>query len=117
MNTSITLNLHRVDNKKTKAKSTLVVGLLKKYGIPGTQAVRMYNQNGGEYIVRKCFQLDFFKEKYLMRDGFGIKDERRWLMANINNMYDESDEFINWFENKKDYIIKTDSELKELLSV
>jgi hypothetical protein len=116
METKLTLNLHRVDNRKSKAKSTLIVDLLKKYNIPGGQAVRMFHENGPEYIVRKCHQLDFFKEKYLMRnDGFGIKDERRWLIASINNQYDE---FKDWYKRRQDEIVKNGpDELRDLLNV
>jgi hypothetical protein len=113
MNTSITLNLHRVDDKKSKAKSTLVVDLLKKFDIPGTQAVRMYHQNGPEYIVRKCFLLEYhlYKKKPVL-------DKRRWLMACINNDWNESDEFINWYKRKKEYILNNgNDDLKQLISV
>ncbi len=119
MNTSLTLNLHKVNKPKSKAKSTLIVDLLKKYNIAGTQAVRMFNQSGGEYIVRKCFLLDYFKEKYLMKnDGFGVKDERRWLIASINNDYNEPEDFLNWYKRKKDYIIANgNADLKRLVSI
>ena len=110
---SITLNLHRVDNRKSKAKSTLIVDLLKKFDIPGTQAVRMYHQNGPEYIVRKAFLL----EHYLYKKK-PIGDKRRWLIACIHNDWTESDDFLNWFKRRKEYILNNgDDDLKQLLSI
>ena len=102
MNTSITLNLHRVDNVKTKAKSTLIVNLLKKFDIPGSQAVRMFHQNGAEYLVRKAFLLE-----YRLYKNLPVDDRKRWLIACINNDWNESDEFKEWYEHRKDNIIKT----------
>ena len=91
MHISITLNFKVVDDKKKKAVSTLIVNLLKKFDIPGGQAARMFHLNGHEYLVRKCFLLEFhlYKKKPVL-------DNRRWLMACINNDWNESDEFKNW---------------------
>ena len=113
METKLTLNLHRVDNRKTKAKSTLIVDLLKKFDIPGGQAVRMFHQNGHEYIVRKCYLLE-----YQIYSKKPIGDKKRWLMACINNDWRESDAFKEWFKVKKEYILNNgNDDLRQLLSV
>jgi len=113
METKLTLNLHRVDNRKVKAKSTLIVDLLKKFDIPGGQAVRMFHQNGAEYLVRKAFLLEWhlYKKKPVL-------DRKRWLMAAINNDWNESDEFKEWWKRKQDHIASNgNDDLRQLLSV
>ena len=116
MNTTFTLNLHRVDNRKSKAKSTLIVDLLKKFDIPGGQATGLYQKHGkegGEYIVRKCFLLEYWHH---MKKPVG--DNRRWLIAAINNDWDESDAFKDWYKRKKEYILNNgNDDMKQLLSI
>jgi len=38
-----------IEERKVKATSTLIVDLLKKFDIPGSQAVRMFQAYGPEY--------------------------------------------------------------------
>jgi len=118
MNKSLTLNFKVVDDKKKKkAKSTLVVDLLKRRGVSGTQAVRMFQQCGAEYLVRKCFHLDWYVDKYL-NSNYPVKDTRRWLIACINNNHNESDEFLDWLDRKKEYIINNgNDDLKALVEI
>ena len=113
MNQSITLNLHRIDNKKTKATSTLIVDLLKNFDIPGTMAVRLFQQSGGEYLVRKCFLLEYYLYKKKP-----VLDKRRWLLAAINNNWNESDDFLNWYKSRREYILNNgNDDLKRLVSI
>jgi hypothetical protein len=115
MKQSITLNLHRVDNKKTKAKSTLIVDLLKNHGIPGGQAVKIFQTNRPEYIVRKCFLLDYQLEK---RNPITIVDAKRWIQSAIRNDYLEPEAFNNWYKDKCEYIIKNgNDDLKRLVEI
>ena len=117
MNTTLTLNLHKIDHRKVKAKSSLVIDLLKSRGIPGGRAAAMYHINGGEYLIKKVFMLDFFMEKYLHGDT-QIKDTKRWLQACITNDYTETEDFNGWFKRKKEYIAQNgSSDLRQLLSV
>ena len=113
MDKSITLNFKVVDNKKSKPKSSLIIELLKRRGIAGSQALRMFQSYGPEYLVRKNFLLDYYKNK-----GSYIHDDRRWIQAAIVNDYSESDDFINWLKRKKDDIIQNGGDdIKQLLSV
>ena len=113
MEQTMTLNFKVVDNVKRKATSTLIVNLLKKFDIPGSQAVRMFHQNGHEYIVRKCYLLEY--QIYIKKP---IGDKKRWLMACINNDWNESDAFKAWYKDKKEYIINNgNDDLRQLLSV
>ena len=113
MDKSITLNFKVVDNKKSKAKSSLIIELLKRRGIAGSQALRMFQAYGSEYLVRKNFLLDYYKNK-----GSYIHDDRRWIQAAIVNDYSESDDFINWLKRKKDDIIQNGGDdIKQLISI
>ena len=113
MNTHLTLNLHRIDTRKNKAKSTIVVDLLKKRGIAGTMAVRMFHTYSSEYLIRKNWLLDYTKQR-----GVPVLDDRRWLLYAIKNDYNESDDFLSWLERKKNHIIKTgDEDLIQLVSI
>lgn len=112
MNQTFTLNLHKLDCR-TKAKSTLIVDLLKKRGIPGSMAARMFCLNSGEYLLRKCWLLDFQIER-----GYPVIDKRRWLLAAIKNDYNEPDKFLEWLKRKKEYIMKNgNADLKQLISI
>ena len=111
MNQSLTINLHRITDKKRKAKSTLLVDLLKKRQIPGSLAARMCCAYSSEYLVRKCFLLDYYVE-----NGLKINDTRRWIQSAITNDYNESDGFLNWFKRKKEYIMQNgNDDLKQLV--
>jgi len=113
MNKSLTINYKVIEERKVKAKSTLIINLLKKFDIPGSQAVRMYHQNGPEYLVRKCFLLEYhlYKKKPVL-------DRKRWLMAAINNDWNESEEFNNWYKHRKDDIVNNgNDDMKQLLSI
>jgi len=113
MNTTITLNLHKIDYRKQKAKSTVVIDLLKRRNISGCQAAQMFVEYSPEYLVRKCFLLDFHHSR-----GYTIIDDRRWLLACINNDYNESDAFLAWLKDKKEDIIKNgNDDLKRLVEV
>ena len=114
MNQTLTINLHRInDRKKNKAKSTLIVDLLKRRGVSGTQAVRMFHDYSLEYLIRKNWLLDYTKQK-----RYPVIDDRRWLLSAINNDYNETDDFLNWLKEKKEYIIKNgDQDLKQLVEI
>ena len=111
---SITLNYHQVSDRKVKPKSSLVIDLLKKRGIAGNVAAQMLSHPyTPEYLVRKCWLLDFHHSR-----GYTIIDDRRWLLACINNDYNESDAFLAWLKDKKEDIIKTgNDDLKRLIEV
>jgi len=116
---SVTLNFEVIEDRKVKAKSTLIVDLLKKRGIPASMALNYYRNYGGEYLVRKTFLLDYFSEKEK------VKSEMRWLMSAIANDYSEPEHFLNWWERKKEYILNSkadgksngNADLKQLLSI
>jgi len=113
MNQTLTINLHRVDDKKPKANSTLIVDLLKKFDIPGRQAVMMFHYNGPEYLVRKCYQLE-----YRMSKNLPVDDKKRWLTACINNNWSEPPGFNDWYKSKKEYVMNNgNDDLRQLLSV
>ena len=112
MKKSLTLNFEVIDDRKVKAKSTLIVNLLKKRGIPASMALNYYRNYGGEYLVRKTFLLDYFSEQEK------VKSEMRWLMSAIANDYSEPEHFLNWWEKKKTYILTNgNDDLKQLLSI
>ena len=112
MKKSVTLNFEVIDDRKMKAKSTLIVDLLKKRGIPASMALNYYRNYGGEYLVRKTFLLDYFSEKEK------VKSEMRWLMSAISNDYNEPEHFLNWWERKKDDIVNNgNDDMKQLLSI
>ena len=110
---SITLNYHQVSDRKIKPKSSLVIDLLKKRGISGSLAKEMFCLYSSEYLIRKNWLLDFHHER-----GYTIIDDRRWLLACINNDYNESDAFLAWLKDKKEDIIKNGNEdLKRLIEI
>ena len=110
---SITLNLHQVNDRKIKPKSSLIIELLKKRGIAGSIAARMFCYHSPEYLVRKCWLLDFHHSR-----GYTIIDDRRWLLASIRNDYNESDAFLAWLKDKKEDIIKNgNDDLKRLVEI
>ena len=110
---SITLNYHQVSDRKVKAKSSLVIELLKKRGIAGNIASQMFCFHSPEYLIRKCWLLDFHHSR-----GYTIIDDRRWLLASIRNDYNESDAFLAWLKDKKEDIIKNgNDDLKRLVEV
>ena len=112
MNKSLTINYKVIEDRKVKAKSTLIVNLLKKRGIPASMALNYYRNYGGEYLVRKTFLLDYFSEKEK------VKSEMRWLMSAISNDYNEPEHFLNWWADKKEYILNNgNADLKQLLSI
>ena len=88
MNKSLTIDLHRVDNKKVKATSTLIINLLKKFDIPGGRAKTMFHKHGHEYIVKKVFLLEF-----KISEGFKVDSMMRCMQACITNDWNESDKF------------------------
>ena len=109
----LTIEILEITNKKTKAKSTLIVDLLKKRGISGIVAVDIFQQYSAEYVLRKCWLLD-----YMVELGLPIKHHRRWLQAAIKNDYKEPDHFLMWLKRKKEYILKDGNEdLKQLLTI
>ena len=106
----ITFNIKTLDSKP-KAKSTLIIDLLKKRGISGSLAKQMYCQYSSEYLIRKNWLLDYYHEK-----GLKISDNRRWLLACINNDYSEPEAFHDWFKFKRKQIMQgNNDELKELI--
>ena len=106
------LNIKTVD-EKNKAVSTLIVDLLKKRGIPAGQAVKIWQTNRPEYIVRKCFMYDFYVEK-----TGNVISSMKWLQSAIRNDYNESDTFLNWYKAKKQYILENgNNDLKQLVSL
>ncbi len=110
MNHTFTISLPKLSSK-SKAQSTLIVGLLKKRGISGSVAARLFCSYSAEYLIRKNWLLDYHVER-----GYPVIDSRRWLQSAIKNDYNESDEFLNWFKRKKEDIQKNgSSDLKQLL--
>ena len=109
----LVINVHRVNHRVPKAKSTIVIELLKRWGIPGSMAMRLFTHFSPEYILRKAWLLEYNKDR-----GYPVIDDRRWLIAAIKNDYNESDDFINWLKRKKEYIIMNGSDdLKQLISI
>ena len=107
------LNIKTVD-EKNKSESTLIVDLLKKCGIPGNKAVKIYQQNSAEYIVRKCFLYEY----YATEKNEPILSSMKWLQHAIRNDYNEPDGFINWYKAKKEYIKNNgNGDLKQLVSI
>jgi len=107
------INVKKVDDK-IKSDSTILIDLLKQRGIPGSQAVQLYKRNSKEYLVRKLFLYDY----YATKKNAPILSSMRWLQSAIKNDYKESDDFLNWYKAKKEYILNNgDDELKKLVAL
>jgi hypothetical protein len=108
------LNIKTVD-EKNKSQSTLVIDLLKKFEVPGGQAVKIFRSHRSEYIVRKCFLLEYH---LLNKNPITKVDAKKWIQAAIRNDYNESDAFLNWYKAKKEYILNNgNGDLKQLVSI
>ncbi len=107
----ITINLPNPNEKKRPARSTLVVRLLKSYGIPGKRASYYFTQYSYEYILRKCWLIDYYigLEK-------PMRNKTAWLTSAIERDYSEPEAFHDWMKKKREQILNgNNEELKELV--
>ena len=106
----ITIDLKKLDKKK-KAKSTLVIKALKNFGVRGDLARWYFTQNSPEWIMRKCWMLDY----YIDIDR-APKNKTAWLKAAIKHDYVEPEGFHEWFRRKKEKILNgSNDDLKQLI--
>jgi len=113
MNKSLTINYKVIEDRKVKATSTLIINLLKKFDIPGGRAAMMFHKHGAEYIVKKCFLLE-----YKIAEGFKVDSMMRCMQACIVNDWNESDGFNDYNKRRREYIIKNGpDDLRQLLSI
>ena len=114
MKKSLTLNFEVIEDRKVKAKSTLIINLLKKFDIPGGRAAMMFHKHGAEYIVKKVFLLEF----KIAEEGFKVDSMMRCMQACIVNDWNESEKFNDYNKRRREYIIKNGpDDLRQLLSI
>jgi hypothetical protein len=107
----LTIDVKTLD-EKSKSNSTLIIDLLKKFGVPGGQAVKIFQQNRPEYIVRKCFLFEYYKTEQTTP----ILSSMKWLQHAIRNDYNEPERFNNWYKaRREDILANGNADLKQLI--
>ena len=89
---------------KPKSEATVVLGLIKRTGIRGDVAARLYQQHGPDFLIRKYFHTEYMNPH----------DKRRYFQADLRENYSESDGFFEWFKRRKTEILLNDNIPQEL---
>jgi hypothetical protein len=106
----IIFNVKTLD-KKRPGKSTLIIRTLKNFGIRGDHALLYFTKNSGEYLLRKCWLLDYYIDI-----NKAPRNKTAWLKSAIEHDYAEPEAFHDWFKKKREKILNGNNEdLKELV--
>ena len=93
------INLPDISDKKPLSKATLVIRTLKNFGIRGDHALLYFTRNSAEYLMRKCWLLQYYIEL-----DKPIKNKTAWLKRAIENDYLEPEAFNDWYKRKQNEI-------------
>ena len=78
---------------------------------PFKKRKKEFNMSAPKFTMNQAYKYHLYKKKPVL-------DRKRWLMAAINNDWNESEEFNNWYKYRKDDIVNNgNDDLKQLLSI
>jgi len=103
-------------NKNNKSDKSFIIDLLKKIGMSGNIALEYTNKYPCEYLLRKIFLLEYYKN-----NTPEVKNDIAWIRSAIeydNEKFPEHDEFFQWFKSRKEKIMdndKTPHQLKQII--
>ena len=102
--------------KNDKKDKSFIIDLLKKIGIPGSTAYEYTKRYPCEYLVRKIFLLEYYKN-----NTADVRNDIAFIRSAIefdNGKFPEHDEFFQWFKIRKEEIMEnkeTPHQLKQII--
>ena len=106
---SLALKIDKIadDQRPTRYKDkvepeTVIIGALKKIGVPYSVAVRLLQEHNPISMARKIFLYEWRCSMATKKNK--PREPLRFIQAAIKNDYNEPDEFLDWLKAKKEII-------------